>query len=337
MSHINVDSRVPSPTSHPLRERLQPFVRRDRRLRLALAALCAGGVLALPIAVAAPSGPASASTLNGIATIAQPGTSTALTSGDSAALFTVSLPAQASCDGDTATDGYHVYSYLVKQGTALSGVTFHTFPSEGFGLVDPTGSYYGPTNTAIGTGQIVSIPNDFEWAPLVADDNVPLSTLLYAGSGASASGVWEAGLLCANSSGEVTDNWNTQVTFFASSSSTQGFAWSTLPGLQISTLSLPDATPGASYGPVQLQTIGDTAGATFKWKKLTALPKGLKLTGSGLLQGTPNAKKVLPGSTLTVSVTVTEKATTFVDTGGKKPTKVKTQTTVSKNLTLHIA
>jgi hypothetical protein len=90
---------------------------------------------------------------------------TALTSGGSTTQFTLGLPAGAACTGDTATGGYHIYSYLVPLGTALSSVTFIQHPSSGFGLFDSTGSYYGPVNTAIGTGQIVGIPNDFEWGP----------------------------------------------------------------------------------------------------------------------------------------------------------------------------
>ena len=105
------------------------------------------------------------------------------------------------CTGDTATDGYHVFSYLVPQGTSVSGLTFTTHPSEGLGLVNNAGTYYGAVNTALGTGEIVSIPTNLQWGPLVSVDHVALSTLLYSGSGATASGVWETGIACADSSG----------------------------------------------------------------------------------------------------------------------------------------
>ena len=81
--------------------------------------------------------------------------------------------------------------------------------------MDNTGTYYGPANTAIGTGQVVSIPNNFQWAPLVSADGVTLSQLLYSGSGKKATGVWEAGFVCANSAGALADNWNIEVTFKA--------------------------------------------------------------------------------------------------------------------------
>ena len=82
--------------------------------------------------------------------------------------FTVTLPANAACSGDTACAGYHVYSYLVPKGTAVSSVTFTEFPSTGYGFVNNIGTYYGAANTAATTGQVISIPNNFQWAPLVS-------------------------------------------------------------------------------------------------------------------------------------------------------------------------
>ena len=184
--------------------------------------------------VAATSTPAGAATVNGIATIASPGTTTPLASGGSATQFTVSLPPQAACSGDTATGGYHVFSYLAPQGDGPLRVSFPGgVPIEGLGLVDTLGTYYGPVNTAIGTGQIIGIPNDFEWAPMITNSYIALTGaggLLYTGSGSTASGVWEAGIACANASGAPIDNWNTEVTFSASSSDSNGFVWSAVPG-----------------------------------------------------------------------------------------------------------
>jgi len=191
---------------------------RISRLRRVVAGVTvAGTTLALGATAA------SASTLDGTATITNPSL-TPLTSGGSTTVFSVALPAGAACTGDTATDGYHVYSYLVPQGTSITGITFTTHPSTGLGLVNNTGVYYGPVNTAINTGQIISIPTNFEWAPLLTD-GATLSSLLAGGT----SGVWDAGLACANSSGVLTDYWNTVVTFTASGSDPNGFVWSTGP------------------------------------------------------------------------------------------------------------
>jgi len=177
---------------------------------------------------------ASASTLGGTATIANPSNSQPLASGGSTTLFTVTLPQGAACSGDTANNGYHVYSYLVPKGTTITSLTFVGQPSQGYGLFDSGGNYYGPQNTAITTGQIVSIPNNFEWAPLVTGGVLTVAQL---------SGVWEAGLACANSSGTLTDYWNTEVTFTASGSDPNGFTWAAVPGV-------PSLTPEASLAVV---------------------------------------------------------------------------------------
>jgi hypothetical protein len=262
--------------------------RRSTRLRASLAALVAltMGVGTAGL-VAATSGTASASTLNGVATI-ESASGTALTSGGSTTQFTLGLPAGAACTGDTATGGYHIYSYLVPLGTALSSVTFIQHPSSGFGLFDSTGSYYGPVNTAIGTGQIVGIPNDFEWGPYIAANPSALSTLLYS---ANDSGAWEGGLVCANKSGVVTDNWNTEIDFAAIPGAPSSLVWSDTPGtpslFRILTKAIPSATPGTAYS-ITLQATGGTT--PYKWKKLTAPPKGLKVSSAGVISGTISAK-----------------------------------------------
>jgi LPXTG-motif cell wall-anchored protein len=188
----------------------------------------AGTVVALGAAIALwalPVTSASASTLDGTATLTNPNTNTALTSGGSTTVFTVVLtPAPADCSGDTASDGYHVYSYLLPQATSITSNNFSTgSPSEGLGLVDADG-YYGPANTAPTTGQIISIPTSFEWADLLSLGE----TAAELDNGSSA--VWNAGIACANASGAVTDYWNTQVTFTKSTSDPNGFVWSAGPG-----------------------------------------------------------------------------------------------------------
>jgi len=45
--------------------------------------------------------------------------------------------------------------------------------------------------------------------------------------------------VCANSSGHVTDNWNTEVTFTASGSDANGFTWAAVPGVSSGTPEAP--------------------------------------------------------------------------------------------------
>jgi hypothetical protein len=57
-------------------------------------------------------------------------------------------------------------------------------------------------------------------------------------------------------------------------------------------------TEGVPYS-VQLTAVGGIS--TLTWKKTATLPKGLKISKTGVLSGTVNANTVLPG-TYTVSV-----------------------------------
>jgi fibronectin type 3 domain-containing protein len=213
--------------------------------RACLAALAVAGSVSLSLA-ALSSSVASASTLNGVATLTSPATSEPLSSGASTTDFTVVLPAQSDCSGDTASDGYHVYSYLLSQGTAVTTDNFSTgSPSEGLGLIDADG-YYGQANTAPTSGQVIDIPTDFEWAYL---ENIG-ETAAELDGGSSA--VWNAGIACANASGVVTDFWNTQVTFTASGSDPNGFTWTAVPG----------TVPGAPTSP---SAAGGNASATVSW------------------------------------------------------------------------
>jgi len=127
-------------------------------------------------------------------------------------------------------------------------------------------------------------------------------------------------------------------TFLAADGSPQSFE---VRGLTITTSTLPVAVRGSAYGPVTLQVSGIGASASgyttnVAWGKgavaapATALPKGLKLSKSGVLSGTPSTK--LAASSSAVTVKVTEKVTTL--TGTKKTV---TTTTVIATIPITIA
>ena len=67
----------------------------------------------------------------------------------------------------------------------------------------------------------------------------------------------------------------------------------TVGGLEITTSSLPTLTLGTHYS-VQLTSTGGIPPIT--WAKVGTLPKGLKISRSGVLSGTVMAKKVSPGN-----------------------------------------
>jgi len=173
--------------------------------------------------------PASASTLGGTATISNT-SGTALTGTlGSAQAFTVTLPPNTDCSGDTQHGGYLVYSYLVPAGTSVSTLTFPgQQPGTGYGLFDSNG-YYGAQNTAPTTGQITNVPLDFSWSAL--SGAIGGGSALYNPSGgAGTSATWQAGIACAVGTGAVTDYWVDNVTFTKSTTDANGFTWTSSPG-----------------------------------------------------------------------------------------------------------
>jgi hypothetical protein len=75
-------------------------------------------------------------------------------------------------------------------------------------------------------------------------------------------------------------------------------------GLQVRSGKLPEATRGMAYS-VQLVASGGTA--PYKWKKVGKLPKGLKLTSTGLLQGVASSKIAPRAYPVTVKLSDSEK------------------------------
>jgi hypothetical protein len=261
---------------------------RRARCLLAIAA-----VLPATVLVALGTGlTAGAATVDAIATTASPGTSNYLASGGSETPFTVSLPAQAACSGDSESDGYRVFSYLVEPGTNVLSLTFPGGePDTGanqYGMVESDGTYWGNENTAPTTGAVINIPNDLEWGPLVSNDSVALDTLLYQDT--HTQGVWEAGIACVNGSSVVTDYWNTQVTFAASGGDPNGFTWSAVPGPAGSQVSNITSVNNATFteGQDGTFTVTATGSPTPTLSESGALPTGVTFdAATGVLSGTP--------------------------------------------------
>jgi hypothetical protein len=198
----------------PIREpRAHGLVTRPRLLSATAVVVLVA--LAVPAGVVALPSTAGAVTV-GAALITKPGTLTALKGGGSATPYGVALPANASCPGDTAHDGYLVYSYLVPLGALPTDVSFKTgLPSRWSGYFT-TSSYFGAVNTAEGSGQIVGIPTSFTWTRLTPHELFP---------GGAHTATREGGIACATSHGVVTDYWNSQIVFTADQSDPGGFTW----------------------------------------------------------------------------------------------------------------
>jgi hypothetical protein len=195
-----------------------------RLVTLAATALIAAGSMLLVFERTATAA-TSAASYTGTATMADD-SGTALSAGASATPFTLNLPAQAACPGDSTTGGYLVDSYLVPQSTNFGTLSFSGgFPSTGYSLYNSTNNKaFAAANTATGTGQIIGIPNTLEFGSQVGHGKPTLANLL------AGNGVWEAGIAC-ELSGALTDYWNTEVTFTASTTDVGGgFVWSAVPG-----------------------------------------------------------------------------------------------------------
>jgi hypothetical protein len=160
-----------------------------------------------------------AGTRSGDAVPTNPNTQAPVTSGGSATNWTLNLPAQASCSGDTASGGFHVYSFIVPATTNPGSLTFNpsTGPSSGNPLVDNSGSAYIAANTAQTTGQIINIPT-FNF-------NLFASTTMGGTKIALAPGDYKAGIACADTNGNGDKYWSTLFTFTASGSDPNGEVW----------------------------------------------------------------------------------------------------------------
>ncbi|HXW33239.1 MAG TPA: hypothetical protein VEJ87_01590 [Acidimicrobiales bacterium] len=158
----------------------------------------------------------------GKAEITQPGSDAPLNSGGSATQYGVLLPAGAACSGDTQHKQYHIDSYLFPKNVLPTSVSFKTgqpaqLGSDGqFGFISD-GQYVGALNTAPFTGAVVGLPQSYTWTRLTPKD------LFTEGKNTS---TWNAGIACATPGGVVTNYWNTEIVFKASSSDPGGFTWS---------------------------------------------------------------------------------------------------------------
>jgi hypothetical protein len=225
----------------------------------------------------------------------------------------------------TVTDTGSPTPTLAETGPLPGGVTFT--PGTGVLAGTPTASGTFPITFTASNGVTPNATQSFTLtvngsgaAPVITSTNNTTFTLGTAGtftvtdSGSptptlAESGALPAGVTFTPATGALAGTPSVTgtfpVTFTASngvgSPATQAFTLTVL-GFHVSTSSLPDAVIGSAYS-VQLQTQGGTP--PFKWKKTTKLPKGLKLSSSGLLAGTPSKG---PGS-YSIGVMVTSNKT----------------------------
>jgi hypothetical protein len=199
-----------------------------------------------------------AGTNSGAAVPTNPADNTPLTSGGSATEWTLNLPAQAACSGDTANQGFHIFSYVVPASVDPATLTFNAAsgPSSGNPLVDVTGSAYTAKNTAVNTGQVTQIPS-FDWRLFATTDQGGTRLALPPGG-------YNVGIACANTTGQGDRFWNVVVTFTASASDPNGETWATSSQTTTttSTSSSSSSSSSSSLSSSSPSVSSDTTGTT---------------------------------------------------------------------------
>jgi hypothetical protein len=215
----------------------------------------------------------------GAAVLADPDSSVLVGAQASDQLYTVTLPLGASCPGNTAEEGYRVYSFLVPAGTDPASVDFSLgTPSAGLGFVRTEGYFEsGGANTA-SLGEVTGIPLNFQWSagvggfyPVTGDGG-----LIPNGSTAS----WVGGILCVDSPGAVQTYWAVDITFTVSASDPNGFVWTAGDtASNTTTTTVPTSTTSTTSTTVPTST--STTSTTLRTLTTIATTGGGGVTGSG--------------------------------------------------------
>lgn len=191
------------------------------------------------------------------------------TSGSSSTQFDLTLPGTAKCSGDTASGGYHVYSYAVPASVNPQTLNFSSgAPNTGAVLIGADGTPYVNNATGVQTGTVQALPH-FNWSPYVGDfgtgdDLFP--------------GTWNVGIACASPSGPIDipgdgdanqnggfNYWNYQITFTAVGTAGD-FSWQVVPTQQT-----PEA-PLAIGLPLSALALGGAAFFVLRRRRRSASP-----------------------------------------------------------------
>ena len=211
---------------------------------------------------------------------------------------------------------------VTKEGTLPHGVSFDESTDTLSGTPTQEGEYKITFTASNGVGAnaaqsftltVEAPPKITSPAQATFEDHTPSSFVVSAtGTPAPKIAAWgslpagvsyEEGLLY----GTPTQTGTYELTFFAANGigaeSIQQFTLTVL-GLHVTTSSLPVATPGTPYS-VQLRATGGLE--PYKWKLTEkGLPKGLKLSSTGVISGTVSARQYPSGGSFPIMVTVTD-------------------------------
>lgn len=218
-------------------------------------------------------------TAAGQARVVDPATSDDLRSGGSTTPWTLRLPTAAACSGDSANNGYQVYSYIVPSSVDPATLTFNpnTGPERPAGsfaypLVDNTGTPYLARNTAVTTGQIIDFPGlDFTFAVFSIDGRT--------GSAPLPAGTYNLGVACAHNGAEDR-YWNAQLTFAPSTSDPSGETWTNPASTSTTTTTTSSSTTTTSTPRSSSTTTATTTATTSTSSTSTTSPRAATNDGT---------------------------------------------------------
>lgn len=202
--------------------------------------------------------PARGSTLGGTATFADVATGPLTGPQPSTQAFVFQLSPSGACSGDSATGGYHWFSFLEAPGTDLASLTLvNGLVSPGNGLYDNTsssGQLDGNNhNTEVKTGNIPIATNPsqaYSWR--TTQGHVSGRVLIPSGHTTAS---YLTGIACFDSAGKVSDYWAAGVTFAGTSSA---FTWTptVAPSSGTTTTTGPGATTTSALGQTTTSAVG---------------------------------------------------------------------------------
>ena len=247
----------------------------------------------------------------------------------------------ASLTFTVATAGFPIPT-VTESGALPSGITFSGLSLSGSSLVPGVYpiTFTAHSSIAPDATQAFSLTVSPPTPATVSITNLPAvaylgggftPTVVTSGDG-STSVTTSSPTVCTVSGGVVSDVGLGTCALVSHATATGNFAAATgatqtyqVDGFTITTSSLPTATRGSSYGPVPLTAAGAGVSTspnvtTLKWGKVS-LPKGLKVSATGVLSGTPSTKSAAGPTSVTVKVT--ETVTTLSGSH-----KIRTKTTI---------
>ncbi len=189
-------------------------------------------------------------------------------------------------------NGVSINSAGVLSGTPTQSGSFPITVTATNGVSSDATQDFTLTVTPSGTAPIIASANQSTFTQgqpgtfTVSATGSPSPTFTESGTLPSGITLSSAGLLSGTTTQSGTFHFTIDAGNGVTPDATQSFTLTVTQLFQIWSSSLSNAMPGVAYGPLRLQAIGSSPGATLKWKKGGTLPKGIKLVG-GVLEEHP--------------------------------------------------